>query len=181
MVHPALWTFLFLGLALIVAIAEVLLPSAGIFAVLAIALLITSIVFAFQVDVVFGSLYTLFVCLLVPVFLWAALRTWPQTWVGRQILLTPEEDPALVPNEELEALKQLIGKHGMAKSKMLLGGLIEIEGIRYSAVSDAEPIESGDPVCVIRIEGTSIIVRKLKLTENTAVATEAVPLEDPFA
>jgi len=181
MYHPALWTFLFLGLAFVVAIAEVFLPSGGIFAVLAVALLITSIVFAFQVDVVFGSLYTFFVCLLVPIFLWAALRTWPKTWIGQQILLTPEEDPALVPNEELQAIKQLVGKHGMAKSKMLLGGLIEIEDCRYSAVSDAEPIESGDPVCVVRIEGTSIIVRKLNLTESAAATTEPPPFEDPFA
>ena len=181
MIHPALWTFLFLGLAFIVAIAEVFLPSAGIFAVLAIALLITSIVFAFQVDPVFGSLYTFFVCLLVPVFIWAALRMWPNTWIGRQILLAPEEDPALVEDQELQALKQLVGKHGIAKSKMLLGGLIEIEDNRYSAVSDAEPIESGDPICVIRIEGTSIIVRKLNLTESSVVKTEDSPLEDPFA
>jgi membrane-bound ClpP family serine protease len=182
--HPSLWTFLFLGLAFVVAVAEVFLPSAGIFAVLAIALLITSIVFAFQVGLVFGSLYTLFVCLLVPVFLWAALRTWPKTWIGQQILLTPEEDPALVPDEERQTLKQLVGKHGMAKSKMLLGGLIEIEDSRYNAVSDAEPIESGEPICVVRIEGTTIIVRKLNITERTAAATEATEtalLEDPFA
>jgi len=179
--HPILWTSLFLCLAFVVAILEVFLPSGGVFGVLAVALLITSIVFAFQVGIVFGSLYTFFVCLLVPVFLWYALRMWPKTWMGRQILLTPETDPALCPNEELQVLKQLIGKQGLAKSKMLLGGLIEIEGNRYSAVSDAEPIESGEPICVIRIEGTSIIVRRINLTESPSSPAEALPLEDPFA
>jgi len=181
MLHPALWTSLFLGLAFIVAVLEVFLPSGGLFAVLAISFLIASIVFAFQVSVTLGSVYTFFVCLLVPVFLWAALRIWPDTWIGRQILLTPEDDPALVPDEEQEMLKQLVGKHGLAKSKMLLGGLIEIEGNRYNAVSDAEPIDSGDPLCVLRIEGTSIIVRKLNRAESTPAAAEDAPLEDPFA
>jgi membrane protein implicated in regulation of membrane protease activity len=103
---------------------------------------------------------------------------WPHTWIGRRILLAPEEDPALFPDEEQQTLKQLVGKQGMAKSKMLLGGLIEIEGKRYSAVSDAEPIGLGDVVSVIRIEGTSIIVRK-----SNSAASAAVPLslEDPFA
>jgi len=178
--YPILWTFLFLCLAFGVAILEVFLPSGGIFGVLAVAILVASIVFAFQVNIIFGSLYTFFVCLLVPVFLWWALRMWPQTWIGKQILLTPETDPALAPNEERQMLKQLIGKHGLAKSKMLLGGLIEIEGSRYSAVSDAEPIELGEPVCVIRIEGTTVIVRKSSFASPSA-SPEVPPLEDPFA
>ena len=181
LMYPILWTFLFLSLAFVVAVLEVFLPSGGFFAVLAIACLITSIVFSFQAEIVFGSLYTFCVCLLVPVFLWAALRMWPKTWIGRKILLAPEEDPALMPNEELQMLKQLVGKHGMAKSKMLLGGLIEIEGRRYSAVSDAEPIESGEVVIVLRIEGTSIIVRKSSLPGIGSSPSEATPLDDPFA
>jgi membrane-bound ClpP family serine protease len=64
---------------------------------------------------------------------------------------------------------------------MLLGGLIEIEDKRYNAVSDAEPIEPGEVINVIRIEGTSIIVRKSNVPNSTASAAEAVPLEDPFA
>ena len=179
--YPVLWTFLFFGLALIVAILEVFLPSGGLLAGLAMALLIASVFFAFQVSIAFGSLYTFFICLLVPVFIWVALRLWPNTWIGRQILLAPEEDPALVPDEEQQMLKQLVGKHGVAKSKMLLGGHIEIEGNRYSAVSDAEPIEPGEPIYVVRFEGTSIIVRKLNLAESTAVSAENTPLEDPFA
>ena len=179
--YPILWTFLFLCLAFVVAVLEVFLPSGGIFGVLAIALLITSIVFMFQVNVVFGSLYTFFVCLLVPIFLWGALRMWPKTWIGRQILLTPEEDPALAPDKELQTLKQLVGTHGMAKTKMLLGGLVEIEGHRYSAVSDAEPIEPGEPIAVMRIEGTSIIVRKISLAESIPSSAGEPPLEDPFA
>ena len=179
--YPILWTFLFLCSAFVVAVLEVFLPSGGLFAVLSLAFLITSIAFAFQGSVFFGSLYTLFVCLLVPVFIWAALRIWPNTWIGRRILLTPEDDPALLPDEEQLSLKQLVGKCGIAKSKMLLGGLIEIEGSRYNAVSDAEPIEWGEPVCVVRIEGMSIIVRKLNLQENAALSGTSLPLEDPFA
>jgi len=179
--YPIFSTFLFFGLALIVAVLEIFLPSGGILAGLAVALLITSIVFAFQVSTAFGSLYTFVICLIVPVFIWIALRLWPHTWIGRMILLTPEEDPALVPDEEQQSLRQLVGKHGLAKSKMILGGHIEIEGCRYSAVSDAEPIDIGEPVCVIRIEGTSIIVRRIHLSESPMESAEEKPLVDPFA
>ncbi|MCL2004680.1 MAG: hypothetical protein FWG73_00810 [Planctomycetaceae bacterium] len=179
--YPVYWTFSFFGLALIVAIMEIFLPSGGLLSVLAISLLVASVVFAFQVDFVFGSLYTFCVCLFVPIFLWIALNMWPNTWIGRQILLAPEDDPALCPDEEQDLLKQLIGKHGMAKSKMLLVGLVEIEGNQYNAVSDAEAIEAGEPVGVIRIEGSSIIVRKLHKVEIQSASSEEVPMEDPFA
>ena len=175
--YPVLWTSLFFCLAFAIAVLEVFMPSGGILAVLAIGFLITSVVFSFQADILFGSLYTFFVCLLVPAFLWIAFWIWPNTWIGRRILLIPDDDPALVPDEEQQTLKSLVGKLGMAKSKMLLGGLIEIEGRRYSAVSDAEPIESGDVVCVIRIEGSSIIVRK----SNISSPSEEPAWEDPFA
>ena len=177
MLYPVLWASLFLCLAFVVAVLEMFLPSSGILAILAATFLITSIVFSFQADIVFGSLYTLFTCLLVPLFLWVAINFWPNTWIGRRILLAPEDDPALFPDEKQQSLKQLIGKHGVAKSKMLLGGLIEIEDKRYSAVSNAEPIEPGEVVSVIRIEGTSIIVRK----SNAPKKVESLPLEDPFA
>ena len=178
--HSIYWTFLCFGLAFVVAVMEIFLPSGGLLAVLAIGLLIASIVLSFDTSLAFGCLYTFCVCLFIPIFLWAALRIWPNTWVGRQILLTPEEDPALVPDEQQDFLKQLVGKHGLAKSKMLLGGLIEIEGVQYSAVSDVETIESGEPVCVLRIEGASIIVRKLKFSESTVAPSADMPLEDPF-
>ena len=64
---------------------------------------------------------------------------------------------------------------------MLLGGHVEIEGSRYSAVSDIEPIELGEPISVIRIEGTSIIVRKISPENGAALLAEPPPLEDPFA
>ena len=179
--YPILWTFLFFCLAFIAAVLEMFIPSGSVFGILTLAFLIASIVFSFQISVLFGSLYTLFVCLLVPFFLWSALRIWPNTWIGRRILLAPEEDPALFLNNDQQMLKQLIGKQGIAKSKMLLGGLIEIEGCRYSAVSDAEPIELGDLVRVIRIEGSCIIVRKTYLTENTVLSAVPPPVEDPFA
>jgi len=178
--YPILWTFLFLCAAFVAAVLEVFLPSGGTFGVLTLAFLVASIFFAFQANAFFGSFYTLFVCLLVPVFIWGALRIWPNTWIGRRILLEPTEDPALAPNEERQTLKQLVGKQGIAKSKMLLGGHIEIEGNRYSAVSDAEPIESGEPVSVIRIEGTCVIVRRLNLTKPVHLSTEPSPIEDPF-
>ena len=181
MLYPILWTFLFLCAAFVAAVLELFLPSAGLFGVLSLAFLIASIVFSFYINVFFGGFYTLFVCLLVPVFLWGALRLWPNTWIGRRILLEPGEDPALAPDKEQQSLKQLVGKQGIAKSKMLLGGQIEIEGSRYKAVSDAEPIESGEPVNVIRIEGTCVIVRKMHLTKKTDSSADPAPIEDPFA
>jgi hypothetical protein len=106
--------------------------------------------------------------------------------MGHRILLQPEEDPALQPNTELIALKQLIGKQGVARSKMMLSGQIEIDGKRINAISESEPIETGDAIIVTIVDGINILVRKTDASINpvnvTIEKTEQEPtIDDPFA
>jgi membrane-bound serine protease (ClpP class) len=178
---PLFWTFSFLAAAILAAAADIFLPSGGVFAAAAVLFLIVSIVFSFQISILFGSIYlNVVICLLVPLFLWAAILLYPKTWIGRKILLNPADDPALVPDGELQALKELAGKEGTAKSKMLLGGMIEVDGKQYNAVSDAEPVEAGERIRVLRIEGRSIIVRKEMPAAGETPA--AIPeIDDPFS
>jgi membrane-bound serine protease (ClpP class) len=179
------WALIFLGLSIFFAVLEIFVPSGGILAFLSATTLIAGIVLAFQCSPLFGGFYMLGVAVSIPVFLWFAFKIWPHTRMGRRILLQPEEDPALQPNTELIALKRLVGKQGIARSKMMLSGLIEIEGKRLNAISESEPLEPGDSIVVTSVDGINILVRKTDVPANISITigkTEHEPtIDDPFA
>lgn len=177
-------TIIFLVVALLFAFLEIFIASGGLLAFIAAVSLLASIAFAFFENPLFGGLYTLGLILGVPLFVWYALRWWPQSVMGRRILLNPEEDPALQPNEELIVLKRLMGKRGVAKSRMMLSGLIEIDGKRVNAISESDPIEPGEPVVVVSVDGINVLVRKIDepTFEPKRKQEKTEPsIEDPFA
>ena len=179
---PWVWTLIFLLVALLFAVLEIFVPSGGVLIFMAVATLLGSVIFAFLSGPLFGSLYFFVIMIGVPVLLWYGLKWWPDTAVGRRILLNPEDDPALKPNVELENLKSLIGKHGIAKSKMMLSGLIEVEGRRLNALSESAIIETGDEVVVVSVDGINVIVRTAMGKTSVSLPPNAEPIiEDPFA
>ena len=181
---PWLWTVIFFGLAILFAFLEFFVTSGGILAFLAVAALVGSVVFAFMGNPMAGAGYVGGVAVGVPVLLWFLFKWWPNTLMGRQIMLDPETDPALAPDEELLARKQLIGKHGVAKSKMVLSGLVEVEGKRLNAISETESVEPGEEIVVVRVDGIDVLVRKVPPVSVDAAAKssdEVEAVEDPFA
>ena len=181
---PWVWTLVFLLVALVFAVLEIFVPSSGVLIFMAVATLLGSVVFAFLSGPLFGFLYFFAVTIGIPILLWYALKWWPDTAVGRRILLNPEDDPALKPDVELERLKTLIGKRGVAKSQMMLSGLVEVEGRRLNALSESAIIEIGNEVTVVSVDGINVIVRPA--TGKTGVPTSPPPdaeptVEDPFA
>ena len=165
------------------AVLEIFVPSGGLLAFMAVTTLLGSVVFAFLSGPTFGALYFVAVAIGVPIFLWHAFKWWPNTAIGRRILLNPEDDPALQPDVELERLKSLVGKRGIAKSRMMLSGLIEVEGRRLNALSESAVIENGEEIVVLSVDGINVIVRPSSPKAAIPTASEkAVPtVEDPFA
>jgi membrane-bound serine protease (ClpP class) len=58
-----------------------------------------------------------------------------------------------------ERLKSLVGRLGRAKSKMLLSGVIIVDGRTVDAVSESMPIEVGQIVRVVQVRGHGVVVR----------------------
>jgi membrane-bound serine protease (ClpP class) len=75
------------------------------------------------------------------------------------ILETPQsEDEVLPDTPQHRQLKDLIGKRGVAKTKMLPSGAIVIEGRVYDAFSEGMAIEPGQPVRVTAIRTNRVAV-----------------------
>lgn len=149
---------LLLGMALIV--LEMFVPSGGMLGLLSTLSILAAIVLAFFDGPGTGLAFVLTTVVAIPAILATAVRVWPDTPMGRHILLrvpTPEE---VLPDSPLRReLKSLVGKYGVAKSVMLPSGVVIIDGQPIDAIGQGVAIEPGQRIKVVEVRGTRVVVR----------------------
>jgi membrane-bound serine protease (ClpP class) len=157
---PWVWAILLLVLGTGLAVMEIFFPSAGILAFLSVAAVLAAIVMGFNQGPVAGILIMLAAMVGLPTVIVLGFKYWPKTAMGRRVLLTaPSSEDVLPDDPEKERLKGLIGRLGKAKSKMLLSGVIIVDGRTVDAVSESLPIEVGQVVRVMQVRGHGVVVR----------------------
>lgn len=154
------WAIILLALGLGIAALEVFIPSGGVLAFLSLAALVGSIVLAFLSGIGTGITILAIAVIGVPLIVVVGLHFWPETPMGRRILApTPEADEVLPEEPRRQRLKALIGRVGRAKTKMLPSGVVLVDGSAIDAVSDGMPIEPGQPIRVLEVQGNRVLVR----------------------
>jgi membrane-bound ClpP family serine protease len=157
-----IWAVLLLALGAVLALMEVFFPSAGLIGFLSAAALLTAVVMGFYQQPWVGWSILAVEALGIPVLIVLAFRYWPKTAMGRRFLLAaPKSDEVLPDDSKKERLKKLIGHRGRAKSKLLLSGVVTIDGQTIDATSESMPIDVGQAVQVVRVEGRSVVVRAI--------------------
>jgi membrane-bound serine protease (ClpP class) len=181
MVDPLIWAGLLLLVGLALVMTEVFIPSGGILGVLAFVAIIAAIAMAFLRSGAFaGFMFVLVSLIAVPTILVFAFQWLPDTAVGKRLLAAvPTSEEVLPDDEQRRALRELVGKVGRAKSRMLPSGAVQIEGRTIDAVSDGFPIEPGQPVRVMEVTGTQVTVRLV--TEEVAASAPAAKADDVLA
>jgi membrane-bound ClpP family serine protease len=173
------WAVLLLVLGMGLAIMEVFFPSAGILGFLSASAVLAAIVVGFQYGTGTGFAMLAVAIFGIPAVLILAFRYWPHTAMGRKVLLmAPTSEDVLPDNPALRSLKDLVGKVGQAKCKMLPGGVVVIEGHTIEAVSEGLPIEAGQPVRVIAVRANRAVVRPVEADTPSPAAEN--PLERPI-
>jgi membrane-bound ClpP family serine protease len=158
---PVFWSSILLLVGLALVIAEIFVPSGGIIGFLSFSSIAAAIVMAFyQSGPVAGAIFLMIACGAVPLALGAAFRLLPDTPVGKRLLATiPTAEEVLPDNEQRRRLRQLIGRVGIVKSKMLPSGAVQVDGEMIDAVSEGMPLEPGQRVRIIEVRGTQVVVR----------------------
>jgi membrane-bound serine protease (ClpP class) len=88
-----------------------------------------------------------------------AFRFLPRLPVGRRLVLEsamPAREGFASPPETDQSW---LGKRGVAATTLRPAGIARIEGARVDVVTEAEYVEAGEPVEVIRVDGNRIVVR----------------------
>jgi membrane-bound serine protease (ClpP class) len=167
---PVLWAILLLVLALALFALELFIPSGGLLGFLSAAALVGSLVYMVRGQGwLAGFVYLAALAVLGPMVVVAALKYWPYTPIGRRILNVAPDDPGqqvVVPNVHL------IGRAGVALTKMLPSGAIRIDDQTYDAVSIGAPIEVGQVIEVVRVDGTRIVVQATDRPADSPAAAE---------
>lgn len=158
--EPILWSIVLLLLGVLLVVLEVFLPSGGVLSILAALAVVAAICVAFTGGMVQGASVLLISTLLVPMVIVLAVRWWPQTPLGRLILIArPESDRDVLPDSPSYRERELlVGKFGRAKTKMLPSGAIVVDGKTYDAVSVGMAIEPGQPVKIVALRTQRIVV-----------------------
>lgn len=172
------WAILLLVLGLVLLVLEFFVPSGGSLAVLCALSFLGAIILGFMAGRWTGVSILLTISLVVPSACAAAVRWWPDTPIGRLILIQRPKhaDEVLPETVAYRGLKDLVGRRGQAKGLMLPSGLVLIDGKSYDAVSDGMAIEAGQPIIVVSVSTQRLVVRP----DNTIAAqlAEASPAEE---
>jgi membrane-bound serine protease (ClpP class) len=169
-----IWAILLLVLGAGLAVLEVFFPSAGILGFLSATAVLSAVVMGFFSGPIVGMLILLGAIVGLPAVIVLGFKYWPKTAMGRRVMLmAPSSEDVLPDDAEKEFLKGLIGQIGRAKSKMLLSGVITIDGRTVDAVSESMPIEIGQAVRVVQVRGHGVVVRPIN-------ESDATPPTDPL-
>jgi membrane-bound serine protease (ClpP class) len=158
--EPWAWAVLLIIAGVALVVLEVFIPSGGILGFLAVSALVAGVVMGFTQGPGVGFAVLAGAVVGLPVAVILALKWWPQTPIGRRVLLGLRGSDEVLPDDpRRRGLKELEGRIGRAKSKMLPSGLIVIDGRKVDAVSEGMPIEPGQKVRVLHVRGNSVVVR----------------------
>ena len=149
-----------LGVALLLIVVEVFVPSGGVISLAATAVAIAGVVVLFRVSATWGVAGILAILILGPMVGFFALQILPSTPVGRRMLFgdTGLDEPVLsgmVP----PALDRFIGTQGTAVTDLRPIGVVKIGDERLDAFSEISFIRAGTPVRVTGVDPTQIRVR----------------------
>jgi membrane-bound ClpP family serine protease len=159
------WALGFMGLALILLVMEVFLPTAGTLAIASAVCAIVAVVLFYRFDMMWGNISLLSVLVLAPAAAGFMIKIWPHTPLGRKIIGAPTEEEVdrqrLAEEEERRSRIALIGKQGKVLRDLRPVGLVEIDGTRYEVLSETTFVPVGETVRVTQADLMQIKVRRV--------------------
>jgi membrane-bound serine protease (ClpP class) len=137
---------------------ELFVPSAGILMLTALLCILWSIVIAFQVHWVVGTIFIATIIGLAFVLPSMLLRVWRRTPMGKSMFLEPPKGDDDEPASQYE---ELVGQVGKALTPLRPSGSAEIGGKRTDVVADGGVmILEGEKIVVVSAAGNRIAVRR---------------------
>lgn len=172
---PVAWSILLMLIGCAVLVMEVFIPSGGILSIVSTAAFVGAIFFAFQRGQVTGFIFVASTVIAVPLVLALAFKYWPKTPMGKAFI---GELPTAADVAPEDSRRGLLGRVGVARSKMLPSGAVEIEGQMIDAMSQGQAIDPGQYVVVIEVRANRVLVRPAMGDERPG---RSIVTDDPLS
>ena len=175
---PLSWAIILLLVGCALIILEVFLPSGGILSFLSLAALVASLVMAFRRGATTGFGFMILAVFAVPMLVALAFKFWPQTSMGKSFLGEIPSEDQMHPDDPR---RELVGRVGIAKSKMLPSGAVLIDDQLIDAISQGMAIDPGQAVVVVEVRANRVVVRPADESESRqAVVDPSEMLSKPI-
>lgn len=139
---------------------EILIPSFGLITLVGIACIAGALMAAFSVSRLVGFVFVAIVVVSIPLIVYTAV----QLLKGSKLALGPEDTPGTGKDASEGREADLApGARGVALSTLRPSGTANFDGRRTSVVTMGEMVEAGVQIEVLRVEGTRIIVRSVRV------------------
>lgn len=164
--------YLLIGIAVVLMIAELFIPSGGLISVVAVITTLIGVVLVFRYGEETTALITLVAVLVgLPMLSLLLMKIWPYTPVGRRLVLRYEdsEDSTFASMPEHKLLQDLVGRIGKATSSLRPSGTVDFDGRRVDAVTEGMMVEPGRYVKCIEVKAGRVLVR---LIDNPEPGTD---------
>lgn len=165
-----IWAFGLLGLAAALIVLEMFIPSGGVIGLVAGVATIASLVCFWRVSSMWGLSSTLAVLILIPFLVSFAFKVWPNTPVGRRLILGGDDESegarmadAQRRQAERDRRDALIGVEGVALTDLHPVGVVRVgkSKDRREGLAQGGSIDAGERIRVVGFEGTSLKVRRI--------------------
>jgi len=143
-------------IGVIVIIAEIIIPSGGILAVMAISALGFSLFKAFSISKNIGMLFSLADIIMLPVLVILGLKLLAKSSVTLRKTLAKKDGVV----SQKDGMDKLLNASGVAITDLRPAGSIKINDKKIDAVTQGEYIDKGTLVHVIKVTGNQIIVKE---------------------
>ena len=153
---PLSWAILLMIIGCGLVVMEIFIPSGGVLGFLSLVAIVGGVVMAFRNSATTGFAFIAITLIGVPMVIGLAFKYWPQTPMGRAFLGELPDEHEIRPHDPRRAL---VGHLGIAKSKMLPSGSVEIDGRLIDAVSQGSAIDPGQAIVVVEVRGNRVVVR----------------------
>ena len=155
------WALILLVAGLCGVVLELFVPSAGIIGIIAATLIVAGIVVGFTESLTTGALMLMIAVVALPVLLTIMFKIWPHTPLGKRILLKDLKPEDVLPKKShyKKRNESMVGKLGVARTKMLPSGTVVIDGEKFDAISDGFAIDQGDAVKIVAVREHRIYVQ----------------------
>ncbi len=176
---PIAWAILLTIAGCGLLVLEVFLPSGGVLSVLSLASFISGILLAFYSGgITTGLSFVVVVLVAGPVSLGLAFYYLPRTRLGKVLLGEVPTEEEVAPDDPR---RTLLGKFGVARTKMLPSGSVEIDNQMIDAVARGAAIDPGQPVQVVEVSANRVVVQLARQRPPESTEGEQKPeADDPL-
>lgn len=163
------WAIILMLIGCGLVVMEVFIPSGGVLSLFSALTILACLVVAFRRDTTTGLSFLLITLVAVPSAVALAFKAWPLTPMGKAFLGELHTTAELTPPDPR---RRLVGRVGVAKSKMLPSGSVLIDGTVIDAISQGEAIDPGQAVVVVEVRANRMVVRPADPGEAAQVAQD---------